>query len=77
MTEPKRLYRNTQDAWIAGVGSGLAEYTGIDKTAVRVVIALIIVFTGLFPGAIAYLIMWAIIPPKPPATYMATTSPPP
>lgn len=65
MTETKKLYRDTQDAWIGGVGSGLAEYFGVDKTAIRVGIALLVVFTGLFPGVVAYVVMWIIIPAKP------------
>ena len=76
MSEAKKLYRNTQDAWIAGVGSGLAEYFGADKVAIRVAIALVIVFTGLFPGVIAYVVMWLIIPAKP-TSILSVPLPPP
>lgn len=65
MTEPKRLYRNTQDAMLGGVASGLAEYMGLDRTVVRVAMVLIAVFTLFIASAVAYVVMWAIVPPKP------------
>lgn len=77
MSEPKRLYRNTHDAMVAGVCSGLADYMGLDKTAVRVVVALLVVFTALFPGVVAYVVMWLIIPPRPPGTAPVAVARPP
>lgn len=65
MTQPKRLYRNTQDAMLAGVASGLAEYVGLDRTVVRVAFVLVAVFTLFIASVIAYVVMWAIVPPKP------------
>lgn len=62
--EPRKLYRSTHDAWVAGVASGVAEFFGLDKTVVRVAFALVIVFT-FFTGLVAYLVMWLVIPPRP------------
>lgn len=76
MSEPRKLYRNPGDAWIAGVGSGLAEYLNVDRTAIRAAIALLIVFTGVFPGVIAYVVMWLIVPPKPPLGMTSVPLPP-
>lgn len=73
---PKRLYRNTQDAWVAGVCSGLAEFFGIDVTVVRLLYILVSIFTAAFPGIVAYVIMWLVIPPKPTAAAPALTLPP-
>ncbi|MFA5861864.1 MAG: PspC domain-containing protein [Candidatus Thermoplasmatota archaeon] len=79
MTEPKRLYRDVEKGMIGGVLAGLAEYLGADVTVVRVVYVLLWVFTAIFPGLIAYIVMWIIVPPKPTqaaAAPPATPSPP-
>ncbi len=55
----KRLYRNTKDAKIAGVCSGIANYFDIDPVIVRLVFILSI-FWGA--GIIAYIIAWIIVP---------------
>jgi phage shock protein C len=65
MTQPKKLYRNTSDAVLFGVCSGIAEYIGVDATVVRIVYVLLTLFTVFIPGVLAYLIMWAMIPEKP------------
>lgn len=75
--EPKKLYRNTRDAWIAGVASGLAEYSGIDKTVVRLVFILLLFLT--FGGMlVAYVVMWLVVPARPlaPALVQAGNLPP-
>jgi len=79
VSEPKRLYRNVQEAWVGGVAAGLAEYMGVDRTAVRVGFVLIAVFTLFIASVVAYVVMWAIIPPRPPAAQVASVAmaPPP
>jgi len=57
---PKKLYRDTEDAWLAGVASGLAAYTGIDVLLVRV--AFIITTFAWGFGPIAYIIIWLLAP---------------
>jgi phage shock protein C len=57
----KVLVRTRDGRIIAGVCSGLAEYFGIDVTVIRVVVAVLTVFTGGF-GALAYLAAWVVIP---------------
>lgn len=60
----KRLTRSATNRKIAGVCGGLAEYFGIDATAVRVLwIVLTIVPGAIFGGLIAYFIGWLIMPP--------------
>jgi phage shock protein PspC (stress-responsive transcriptional regulator) len=56
----KKLYRDTDDALIAGVCSGLSHYLEVDVRWIRI-IALISFFIG-GSGIRAYLIMWIIIP---------------
>lgn len=59
-TAPRRLYRSTRDAKIAGVAGGIAEYFGWDPTAVRLAFALSIVLPG--PQVLIYLIAWIVLP---------------
>ena len=56
----KRLYRDTEDAVIAGVASGLARYFDIDPVFVRILFAVSIFFSGI--GIVAYLLLWLIVP---------------
>lgn len=56
----KKLYRNPEGKVLGGVSSGLANYFGIDKVAVRILFVLGI-FLG-FAGPILYIILWIITP---------------
>lgn len=58
----KRLYRSRSNRKIAGICGGIAEYFNVDPTVVRLIAVLILVFTGVFPLLIVYLICWLIIP---------------
>ena len=61
----KKLFRSKEkEAMVGGVCAGLAEYFNVDPTIIRLVWALITVFTWFFPGIIAYLIMWVIMPKR-------------
>jgi len=57
----KTLVRTRDGRILAGVCSGLAEYFGIDANLIRLIVAVITVFTGGF-GALAYLAAWVVIP---------------
>ncbi|MGE4283822.1 MAG: PspC domain-containing protein [Clostridia bacterium] len=61
----KKLYLSNTDKKWAGVSGGLGEYFGIDSTLIRLAWVLISISTGGIGGLIAYLLAWAIIPPKP------------
>ena len=56
----KKLRRSRTDRSIAGVCGGLAQFLGIDSTAVRVAMALLVLFGGM--SLIIYLLMWLLIP---------------
>ena len=56
----KKLRRSRTDRSIAGVCGGLAQFLGIDSTAVRVAMALLVLFGGM--SLIVYLVMWLLIP---------------
>ena len=61
--EAKKLYRSTDNRWLAGVCGGLAKYFDIDPTLVRVIFV-VLAFFGL-GGAIIYLLLWVLIPKEP------------
>ena len=57
------LRRSTTDRQIAGVCGGMAEYFGVDSTAVRLVWVVLSIFVGAIVfGVLAYLLAWLIIP---------------
>jgi len=57
----KTLVRTHDGRIVAGVCSGLGQYFGIDTNLIRVILAVVTVFTGGF-GALAYLAAWVVIP---------------
>lgn len=75
MRNGKQLYRNTENARIAGVCSGVAEYFGLETWLVR-----ILVVTGFFLLAgpfifVAYIAAWFILDKKPAGLNEAPTPP--
>lgn len=64
----KRLFRNPDDEFIAGVCSGLSAYLGInDPLWLRLIFALLI-FTGFGSGLLIYIILWILVPEAKTAT---------
>jgi phage shock protein C len=61
MTTTKRLTRS-KDKMVAGVLAGIADYLNIDPTIIRILYVVLSIASIGFPGLIAYVIMWAIIP---------------
>lgn len=60
----KRLYRSESDRWLLGVCGGIAEYFNLDPNLIRI---LFIIFALAFGGGILlYIILWLIIPMRPP-----------
>lgn len=56
------LRRSGREKLLGGVCGGLARTFDMDVSAVRLVVVLVSFFTGIFPGLIAYIIFWAIVP---------------
>lgn len=56
----KRLYRDSENAQIAGVCQGIANYFKIDVVIIRIIWALIFFFGGF--GLLLYIILWIVIP---------------
>lgn len=63
--QTKRLYRSEKNRVFAGICGGLGEYFNVDPVALRLVWLLIVIFSGIFPGVIAYILAIFIIPPEP------------
>ena len=59
----KRL-RRSSNRIIAGVCAGIAEYMGIDVNLVRVLYVIISLVSVAFPGILAYLILWLVVPSR-------------
>jgi phage shock protein C len=59
------LYRSRKHKIIAGVCGGLADWLGWDPTMVRIAYVLISVFSAVFPGTVAYIILWIVMPKEP------------
>lgn len=58
----RKLFRDTDTAIIAGVASGLANYSGLDATIIRLIFVLLAIFgSGL--GVVIYLVLWLAMPP--------------
>ena len=60
----KRLYKSRNDKKISGVCAGIAEYFGIDPTLIRLLWAVVTLFT-IGTGLIAYILCAIIIPEMP------------
>ncbi|MCK5823048.1 MAG: PspC domain-containing protein [Bacteroidales bacterium] len=59
----KRLTRSNNRV-IAGICAGIAEWLGWDIALVRILYLLLSIFSAAFPGTIAYIILWIVMPPK-------------
>ncbi|MEH6408437.1 MAG: PspC domain-containing protein [Leeuwenhoekiella sp.] len=58
---PKKLYRDSETSWIAGICSGLGHYMGVDAVWVRLALTLLTIFTwGGF--VIIYIAFWIFVP---------------
>ncbi len=62
--ERRRMERPRKERMLAGVCAAIANYFGWDPTLVRIVYALLTVFTA-FSGIIIYFILLLIIPEEP------------
>ena len=56
----RRLHRSLQERKLAGVCGGLGDYFDLDPVFFRLVFLLSMLFGGL--GALAYLVMWILVP---------------
>lgn len=63
---PHRLYRDKENAMLAGVCAGIAEYFGLSRKGVRLVTFLFMLFPPFFMFiVISYVILTLVLPVKP------------
>ena len=58
----KKLYRSQHNKKFAGIIGGIGEYYDVDPTLIRLGWLLLVIFTGIVPGLIIYLIAAFIVP---------------
>lgn len=72
MTSPRtRFYRDKQNAKWGGVCAGIADYTGLDVTVVRIGMVVLTFLTGPWTFLAYFLTMW-MAPKKPFELYEST-----
>jgi len=60
----KKLYRSKKNRVFAGICGGVGEYFNIDPALIRLIWVLVVIFTGFFPGVLAYIVAIFIVPRK-------------
>ncbi len=63
--QPKRMHRSRSDKRLLGVLGGVADYTGLDPSLIRIVYVIVTILTGFFPGILLYLVMALVVPREP------------
>jgi phage shock protein C len=61
----KKLYRSRTDKTFLGVCGGLGEFFDVDPVAIRLVWLLLIIFSGIVPGLVAYVLAALLVPKRP------------
>lgn len=59
------LYRSRNHKIIAGVCGGIADWLDWDPTAVRVAYVILSLASVVFPGTLAYIVLWILMPQEP------------
>lgn len=72
----KKLYKNEHDEVLTGIIGGIGEYFAVDPTVLRIAFVVLVLITGIFPGVIAYIIAYFIIPERPHSLSTIVTPPP-
>ena len=63
MPDPKNpLRRSREHRIIAGVCGGIAEWLSWDVTLVRALYVVVSLLSAAFPGLLAYIILWVLMP---------------
>ncbi len=56
------LRLSRRNKMIGGVCGGIAEWLGWDVTTVRVLYVLVCILSAAFPGILAYVVLWILMP---------------
>ena len=60
----KKLYRSATDKYVFGILGGLGDYFQVDSTLLRLAFVFFVLVTGFFPGGLAYLVAYFIVPDR-------------
>jgi len=64
----KRLYRSSTNKVFAGIVGGLGDYFDIDPTILRLLATVFLIFSGILPALVVYIIALFIVPLPPHST---------
>jgi phage shock protein C len=56
------VQRSRNDRIIAGVCGGFAKTLGWSPTSVRILYVIVSILSAAFPGTLAYIILWIVMP---------------
>jgi len=56
------LYRSRKHKVIAGVCGGIADWLGWDPTLTRIGYVVVSIVSAAFPGLLAYIVLWIVMP---------------
>jgi phage shock protein PspC (stress-responsive transcriptional regulator) len=59
------LYRSRNKKIIAGVCGGIADWLGWDPNTVRIAYVILSILSVGFPGTLAYIVLWVVMPQEP------------
>ncbi len=59
---PRKLVRSVKNKMISGIIGGLGEYANVDATLLRLLWVVFVIFTGVFPGVLLYIVAMLVIP---------------
>ncbi|MBW3549791.1 MAG: PspC domain-containing protein [Proteobacteria bacterium] len=59
---PRPFTRSRHDRMIGGVMGGIARRYGWSSTLLRIVFVIVSIASAAFPGILAYLILWLLMP---------------
>ena len=59
------FYRSRGERVLGGVCGGIARSLGWSATRVRVLYVVVSILSAAFPGTLAYLILWLVVPLEP------------
>jgi phage shock protein PspC (stress-responsive transcriptional regulator) len=68
------LRRSRRHRWIAGVCGGIAEWLGWSPIVVRILYVVVSIVSVGFPGTLAYIVLWIVIPKAPKQTLYGSIS---
>jgi phage shock protein C len=67
---PHKLFRDKENAMLAGVCAGIADYAGFNRKGVRVATVILLVLPPFFPFVVvSYIILAILLPVKPANLY--------